>query len=351
MAKFIITGDLHYRAKNPVARTDLYIDALNVKISEIFDLAEQHKAEAILIPGDIFDSPTMSLPTIKMLARKFISAPCPVITIPGNHDGFGHNLESLPRTPYSLLADLDYIRCVHNKYWGWTDTKAGLDGIITGYGHNSETDNDLQQYCFNVEADESYRKICNSMPSSNNGYNPFRIHMVHGMLLDEAPGIDFKHTLVSQLEEIPEHRRPHVLVCGHYHFGLKLQYIGKTLVINPGAIGRLTAHMEEMERQVKVTLLTVHNTDEYEAETIALKMAQPGHEVLSRKHIEEKQERNKSLEEFLGLLAQEGEAKFLEVTDIIEDIASREDMPKEVQDVALSRLSEARETLGVREIG
>jgi exonuclease SbcD len=97
---------------------------------------------------------------------------------------------------------------------------------------------------------------------------------------------------------------------------------------------------------VHVALLTVED-GKCEAELIPLKCAAPGHEILSRQHLEAEAERNDRLEKFLGLLASEGESKFLEVREIVENIAAREQLPGEVKAEALKRIGEARERLGV----
>lgn len=49
----------------------------------------------------------------------------------------------------------------------------------------------------------------------------------------------------------------------------------------------------------------------------------------------------------MKLLASEGEAKFLEVREIVEDIAARDNLPEAVKAEALRRIGEARERLGV----
>ena len=133
------------------------------------------------------------------------------------------------------------------------------------------------------------------------------------MLLEKPMMDGVKYTLLSDLEKLPEEARPHVLINGHYHFGLPLTWVGKTLVINPGAIGRLSAHTEEMNREVKVALLTINSRDDYSAKFIPLKSALPGSMVLSREHIEEAEIRNERLETFLTLLNSEGEQKYLEI--------------------------------------
>ena len=355
VTKFLITGDIHFRSTNPIARKDNYMDAVTMKIAEIIHLAEEHNVNAILVPGDLFDSPSVSIPTIIRLGNALRSAPCPVLTIPGNHDEFGHSLESIARTPYGILKAFDYIRCVHDSsyiFGGSSDGRGGVfDGLVTGQGFDNETDYDLMQYAVPEEHAANYEAICNTLPNVTGQHVPFYIHMAHGMLMEKAPGFEgMRHTLVSQLAEIPEERQPHVLVCGHYHTGLAIQRVpgSRTLVVNPGALGRLTAHVDEIERPVQVALLTVSGVGgvQYSAEFIPLRVAEPGHAVLSREHLEAQQERSLQLDRFLALLASEGESKFLEVRDIVEDIAARDNVPVNVKDEALKRISVAREKLG-----
>jgi len=133
------------------------------------------------------------------------------------------------------------------------------------------------------------------------------------------------------------------LICGHDHSGFGFQQVGETLCINPGAICRLTAG--EMERPVQVAILEVHENGAARAELIRLESARPGHEVLSRKHLDIEAQREERMNNFLELLAEEGEAKFLETREIIDGIAQREKLPDAVVKEALDRLARAQEEL------
>jgi exonuclease SbcD len=165
------------------------------------------------------------------------------------------------------------------------------------------------------------------------------------MLMDHSPGFDMRHTLISQVETTAQ-----VIICGHLHTGFGNSYIYRrdddgVLFINPGALCRLSAHATEIERTVQIALLTVEN-GQAEAELIPLKSAAPGHEVLSRAHLEAEAERSERLERFLNLLASEGEVRFLETREIIDEIAARENILGEVKVEALKRIARAREELG-----
>ena len=318
MVKFVVAGDLHYRNLNPRGRLDVFQEAIDAKLREVFNLAEQIKAEAILIPGDITDGPGIGLSTIADLAALLKDAPCPILTIPGNHDEFGANPASLDRTPFGLLRRLELIRDVSDDAHMYP-----TDIIITGHGYDFNTDIDPAQYSCGYG--DSHRK---------------HIHLVHSMLLDRPPGFDMRHTLISEVQTNAD-----IIVCGHEHvgFGVIHRDDGK-IFINPGALCRLSAHVAEMERQVQVAVITIDG-DRVDVELVPIRCAQPGCEVLSREHIEEANAKDERMERFLALLASEGESKFMEVKDIVSDIAERENLPVVVKDEALRRIAAAREQL------
>lgn len=324
MAKFIVCGDLHYRGATPRARLDDFQNALRRKLYEVYDMAGQHNVRAIIIPGDVFDGPSPGWGTAAELGMILQAAPYPVLVIPGNHDVWAGNPGSKYRTPFGMLSRLDVM-------WDLTERPYGGDEfLITGHGFTVETDTDLGKGQFSPD--------CQAMEG------PLSIHVVHSMLMDHSPGFEMRHTLISQVETTAQ-----VIICGHLHTGFGNSYIHRrsdgVLFINPGALCRLSAHATEIERTVQIALLTVEN-GQAEAELIPLKSAAPGHEVLSRAHLEAEAERSERLERFLNLLASEGEVRFLETREIIDEIAARENILGEVKVEALKRIARAREELG-----
>ena len=324
MKKFIVCGDSHYKGINPRAWIGDYPKAILRQFREVFSLVAKHQAHGIIIAGDLFDSPQTMLGTIAELGALFQEAPCRILTVPGNHDLWGANVSSKPRTPYGFLGRLGLT-------WDLTEQPYEMKGdsgvCITGRSYTVETDTPAGagQFC----------------PEPRLDWKGTSIHVVHSMLLLTPPPFEMRHTLVSQVETAAN-----VIISGHDHtgFGVYRRDDG-VLFINPGALCRLTA--KEIDRQVQVALLTVDGKGNAEAQLIPLESAQPGHEVLSREHLESEAERAARMEEFLGLLASEGEAKFLEVRDIIEDIAARENLPADVKLDALRRIGEAREQLAL----
>lgn len=323
MPKFIIIGDLHYRGANPRARLDNFQEAITKKLHEVYGLASQHGVSAIIIPGDVFDSPSPGWGTAAELGMILQAAPCPVLAVHGNHDIWAGNPGSKHRTAFGMLSRLKLI-------WDIAEEPFEIrDAVVTGHGFTVETDTTMGAGQF-------------TPPAHLEGWHGTTIHVVHSMLMDHSPGFEMRHTLISQVETSAQ-----VIISGHEHLGFGIQRREDgVLFINPGALCRLSAHHAEIERQVQVALLTVEG-GQVDAELIPLKSAAPGHEVLSRAHLEAEVERSERLERFLSLLASEGESKFLEVREIVEDIAAREQLPEEVKTEALKRIGMAREALGV----
>src|SRR5690606_41186291 len=79
---------------------------------------------------------------------------------------------------------------------------------------------------------------------------------------------------------------PHVLINGHYHLGTGIKRAGRTLVINPGALARLSAAVEEIERPVQVALLEIDGA-RYDAQLITLQSRSEEHtsELQSRENL------------------------------------------------------------------
>lgn len=323
--KFIVTGDWHFRGTNPRARMDDYQEALTHKIYEIFNLAQEHEAEAIIVPGDVFDSPGTTLGTIADLAYLLQQAPCKVLAVHGNHDIWGSNPGSKYRTPFGLLAKVELLWDLEQE--PYKNGKIPVDVLITGDGYNTETDTETGMSQFNPY-------------DSADGIAGISIHVVHSMLMQKPPGFDMRHTLIRDVRTTAQ-----VIISGHEHlgFGIKRREDG-VLFINPGALCRLAANPAEMERQVQVAVLEVENGGA-EAFLVPLQSARPGYEVLSRDHLEQEAEREERINRFLGLLAAEGETKFMEIQEIIDDIARREELPKAIVQEALGRIGRAREAL------
>lgn len=345
--RFLITGDWHFKGVNPRARLDNYMEAMIAKIFELYELASAHQVAAIIVPGDLFDSPGATWGVVAELATILQQAPCPVLVVHGNHDIYGGNGESKYRTPFGFLAKLGIVWDIGEQAYVCDNAMTRHSPVVvSGHGFTSETDTEAGKGQFQVPVDE--------IEDSRR----FNVHVIHSMMLDYSPGFEgMRHTLISEVETSAD-----VVICGHVHTGFggnvgsQSNYVVRrddgVLFINPGALCRLSASEKEVDRTVQVALLTIDaegGSPEARADVklIPLRSAQPGHVVLSREHLEMEQERSGRLEHFLSLLASEGESRYMEIRDIVEDISERDNIPDGVKSEALKRIGNARERLGI----
>ncbi len=348
--RFVVTGDLHYRGANPRARKDNFAETLRRKFLEVTYIARERGAKAIIVPGDLTDTPGLNYATMTELINLLNRSPVTIVAVPGNHDEWGGNPETLARTPYGLLRRIGTIHCLTDSPYPFVrpvELMATLDGRHVFPGETLKPEERWEFYTITgspydalTDTPDGLKQYCPGFPHDGR----IHVHVAHGMLLEKEPGFALRHTLLSAVENNPD--APDVLICGHEHIGFGVKWVGKTLCINPGALGRLTASVAEMERTVQVALLTLEEGKAPKAELIPLRSAAPGAEVLDRTRIEEVRERSEQLVRFLNLLKAEGETKFLDLREIVEGIAERKALPKEVVNEALRRLGKAREIVG-----
>lgn len=331
MWRYLVIGDLHWRAENPIGRTDNYQEALAAKLEECWRLASVHNVDAILQTGDLFDSADVAQTTMDDLWDIIERAPAPIYTVPGNHDLHGHNPETLYRAP---LGHLFRRRVVVNSARTWYSTQENGAPIIAGHGFDFSTDIDRSQYGF---------PFTDEMP-----FLGASIHITHGMLLDGRPSSDkMRWTSLDDVAALPN--APDVLINGHDHIGFGVCRRGRTLFINPGALCRKTADLREMDRPVQVALLEIPERGEPTARLIPLESARPGHEILSREHLIAQAEREQRTSEFLdGLVLQNVQA--LDHTAMVDEVAQADGVSDAVCEGALRRISKAAELIAARAV-
>jgi len=326
MVKFLFAADLHFRGTNPRNRIDNYKEAAKLKLKETFQIAEEKAVDAIIWPGDVFDSFNVSIGVLLELADFITSNKpkhIPILTTYGQHDVQGYNKESLYRTSLALLERLipelrlytdpsqrDIFVDNNGTKVQLTFTPYSRQMDVDGYGYSPE----------DVQAGTSYS-----------------IHVAHGTLLDHKPPFD-KFTLLKDVQT-----KADLVLTGDYHpgYGIFKRGDGKVFC-NPGSLTRLSATENSINRKIKVALVEVQGS-EANIELIQLENQRPGEEVLDRSKIEAEKERQYNMENFAALIeAKTGEAVLLDVNQIVDEIAAQEGTEKEVVQLALDKIDEAR---------
>ena len=316
--KFIIVGDIHLRGNNPRSRKGDYQEDMLNKIKEVNDLAVEHKATVLQV-GDLFDSPSVSYGVFGKLAAILNMHP-PWFTISGNHDIFGHSLETLARTPYQALVSSEIIKNVESDvFYDDNGTKIEVVGV--------SFDNTLDKTMYEYKPTYIYQ-------------DSIKILMVHGMLLPHTPPFE-RYSLISEVARVTT---ADIIISGHYHMPF-IHKENNKMFINPGALCRMSASKEEMQRTPSV-VLTNTNHNPVMPQIIPLKCAKPSEDVLDRTIIEETNERTEMMEKFISSLEFTSESRFMNLSDIIESIARQDNIPEQIINKAMEKLAQAREMRG-----
>lgn len=325
MIRLLYFTDPHIRGSNPRARIDDFPAAMKSKLREVWKLAADLECRAVICGGDLFDRPDPAYIVAGEFAAVLSECPVPLYTVPGNHEIYGYNLDTVPRTVLGLLAQIEVVQLL-NRTEPVVLEDDDFAVYITGQGYHGDMDRSQADYQTGLE----------SIPGR------VKVHVVHGMLVEKPLPYEAPHTLIKDLVTDAD-----VVLAGHEHIGFGTrQCKNDVFCINPGALGRVSASMAELYRPVQAALLELVSGGLMRVKLIPLSCARPGTEVLSREYLTQQAEREERTAHFLSLLASEGETRFLDIREIVDDISRRENLPEPVVQDALKRLGDAREELG-----
>ncbi|WP_066640241.1 metallophosphoesterase family protein [Desulfolucanica intricata] len=322
--KFLYLTDTHIRGNSPRARTDNFSENLAKKLEEVVKLANEIGVEAILHGGDIFDSPNPTLAVAGTFMDIFQRSQAPIIVIAGNHDLYAYNPATLNRTVLGFIARLGVLKLINpgeRMYFKSPNLTIQLTG---------------QHFYADLDREEPRRGYIVDKINCD-----FAIHMVHGMLLDKNIFPGAAYTLIEHIADLTE---ADYTLCGHAHQGFSDSKIGDKYFINPGAIARLVALPDEIERKPQVVLLDFSGPIPL-YKKILLETALPGEDVLDRTHIDAKAFQEEKLASFVQGIKAAGEYEISNLTDIVNNIAGIKNLPDEVRAEALNRLAAVEETL------
>lgn len=209
MAKFMYMADSHISEQSPVHRKDNFLAAQERKIRKVFELASDHKVEAILHGGDLFHHHQASywfahwvITLLKELMQKHHQGP--IIVNQGNHDVLGGRLPTTYEGVLGAMADAGVVELLTTNSTFEDRTLFGVDFRFIPYRLNQDL----------------------------SVYNTDRIIINHDMVTTyDTP---FDHLLCST---ISQNTRSPLVLCSHWHSQFK-RWEGSTLFANPGPMMR-----------------------------------------------------------------------------------------------------------------
>ncbi|NHM27986.1 serine/threonine protein phosphatase [Desulfofundulus sp. TPOSR] len=312
--------DTHLRGTAPAARTDDFGTAVRDKLAEVVRLANELSVSAVLHGGDLFDLPEPGLGQVGEYLEILRGVHAPLYVVPGNHDVYGHNPATLPRTLLGFLARMGLVRLLDREPVYLEG--GGVRLQLTGRGYHAGIDRRDPALDYTVE-----KRDCD-----------FAVHVAHGMLLprsviSSAPFLP----AATAAEEVLEATGADYTLAGHYHMPWEI-WVGGKVALNPGALVRLSAHSEEIARTPGVVVLECSGSG-ISHRYVPLECARPGEEVLSRAHLDAARAREESRAAFLaGLELFRGERfAVMEPEEVLREVLARTGAGPEVEAEAWRR--------------
>lgn len=206
--RFVQLSDVHLDSvlrssalRLPPGKRETRRSELRAVVTRARELALDHEADCLLIPGDLWDDETVSADTVAFLVDELAKAPCPVVITPGNHDYYSPG--SFYHAPY-LQARLG-LRWPENVYvitspqWCSIQVPGLADVAFTGI-------------CFTTNVPITRRYLAERLPKAPNGLN---ILIFHGSREGHAPA-GKRVTLPFSDEELLNAGFEYAAI-GHYH--------------------------------------------------------------------------------------------------------------------------------------
>jgi len=238
---FILIGDLHFSLTSSSSRLDNITLEFEERFEKLKEIIKEHKVEAVICTGDIFNTPYQSAKTIFELSELIQSLEVPFITIIGNHDEIGYRLEGWhTSTSLGLLSAItSNLKVPEGPIW--------LSGVhITG-----------SHYVPGIDEKNEEGVYIHYIPQVHNG---FHLHIVHGYMVDGT--LPFHTVKTTEIANTPAD----FILAGHYHQPV-YNTIGEKTFYNPGSFANLTH--DDKDRVCEVGLLTVRG-DQHTLKRIAV---------------------------------------------------------------------------------
>jgi len=207
--KFLFTTDWHLSDKIPTSRTELYLNNQWNKVKEVLSIAESHKVDFILHGGDLFDEYNISFLVISNLVNILKNSKIPFLVIPGNHDLYGNNVNSLNKCAIYIVSLIKVIDLV-------------IKPIV------------IDKFKFVPVLPDQIDKIDWIGD----------IYIVHNLVTPNP--LPFKHVLCKDLDLFNDK----LFLCGDFH--QPYEYKGKSLFLNPGCLGRRSISEKNIDLAVYI---------------------------------------------------------------------------------------------------
>lgn len=246
MLKFLYISDTHIMGITPESRKDNIKETIKNKLRQIGKIADDNNVDFIIHGGDMFDTPDVSNKLCNEVSE-IIRNWKPTYVVPGNHDEYGYNINTLPNTKLGVLASTGIVTILdraHPLYFKDTN------GISVG-----------------IEGQEYYADIDTGKNNDYAVYSTAKVKILvsHSMLLDHDFIKDVPHTKIDDVITTAD-----VVLTGHYHPGYSFKEVNDTAFINLGSILRRENTTDNQQRIPQCLIVEINDAGEFNFTPIAL---------------------------------------------------------------------------------
>ena len=328
--KFVFLTDTHIKEKNPINRLDNYFETVINKIDEVAHFAVDNKVDFIVHGGDLFDTPTVSTICLVKFNRILFYLKENNINfyvVSGNHDIYGRNPDTLPRTHLGLLESFEAVEMLDR--YNTVEERCSNGRAIKIVG---------TPYIYKMDGDDKKAYLLNDYEKDD---NEFLINVVHGMLLEKPFIKEIEHTVVTDILDT----KADLTLSGHYHTGFGVIKLNGKTFLNPGSLTRCSNTTEEYKRMPQYALIEINEDFKLDIKLIDVKCAKPGFEVLDREYIEKHKNDKLEVLNFENTIREAANFDKYDYYSVLEEIIKSDNVEKAVIDEAKKRLERAEEDI------
>ena len=334
--KVLYITDIHIKGATPTGRTDIYYISIFNKLSEIREVIRKSNIDFVIIGGDLFDIPSVSNRLYSMTAKMFYSWKVKIFVIPGNHDVFGQNIESLQHTSLGALESAGLIKIVTRDFSPMLLGKKSEPGnILALYG---------QEYYDGIDTGVNGDYDID-LPRSD----AFNLLVVHGFAIDKPFMQEIPHTVINTIFSSAD-----LILTGHYHPNTyDLLTSNNVRLLKPTSFGRLEATKHNINVPPQYLILEFENNKlkNYKFENV--KCALNGVDIFEKKYLLNAEHKNNkiTLESFKNNIVNTNIDEHLSTREMLKVLAQNNpDINQEHISKATYYLSESEKNISDKEL-
>lgn len=246
--RILATADWHLQATKPPCRTDDFFTVQEQTLDVLAQEADEHPVDMVVVAGDVF--PHMTVPDWlkRMVAYKFRNVL--VEGVVGNHDVDFHRVDYLPRSSLGVLDSAGVIKCSGNLDDTGVIYKLHCDGVWTGVPNSAD------------------------------------IVLAHQFVYKKTPPFPGAEESGYEVRRLP--KGPRLIISGDNHQSFTFKSKSR-LIVNPGCITRQRSDMAD--HVPKAYIINVPLDEDVRPEIIETITLPDTADVITREHIEEKEEK------------------------------------------------------------